>query len=576
MPPLSTLVNNSDTTLLRLWRPIIPALITPLEGDEGYHGGLGAEALEVNLLIIVDPWLHMTLADTCSVFWDDDAFPVSTQIIDTPDKVDQRLFFEVPASQIQEGSAFPVFFRVTRSGHNSADSDNINVLVKRTLPGGLLDKPEPLGHPGLRYTLTPDIKDGVVDKEMAKKGIVMRIEPYQHITVFDRIVARWGNEEQVIHYPVTREQIDDPENHPILITFDEALIKRASNGTHAVTYQVIDRCGNRPHEHAPWAAMTNVDVDLNRSTLPAPTVTGEEGGMLDLAYVTTVQVVASGAGLFVGDSVWIKWQGRVERETTTQMYLGTGPLAFEVPLNWANESNESAVTITYQVKRDERELPSDPKILGIKTTIDLKLPKVLEAYGDQGDRLKMADIYYAPHVTIQIPQYLGMAVGQTIRARWASARNTYDSVITRVENVGPMDFIVPRLEVVDAIGSTVPVTYTVRSYPNGPLHRSNPLQLGVDAQAFVLTPPRLTPDQTTVTIRYPGMASGYQARVRMAGVVTRKTEWQDLKTWVTAEFLIPQSWIVENKGKTVSINYSVNRPGIDEHSLFSQVLRVAL
>ena len=116
----------------------------------------------------------------------------------------------------------------------------------------------------------------------------------------------------------------------------------------------------------------------------------------------------------------------------------------------------------------------------------------------------------------------------------------------------------------------------MRTFPNGPLHRSDPLPLAVDPQTFVLTPPRLTPDQTTVTIRYTGMATGYHARVRFAGVITRKTAWQDMTTGVTAEFSIPAIWIEENKGKIVLINYSVNRPGIDEQSQFSQVLRVAL
>jgi len=577
MIPTSSHLGDTDTdnALLRLWPPDIPALITPIDGDEGYHGGIGAAALKADLLAIVEPWLETGLGDKCLFFWDDDVSPIETQIIDTPEKLEEKLYFNIPIKQIQDGTAFPVFFRVIRASQNHSDSDKLNLLVKRTLPGGVLDKPEPLGHPGLRYTLIPDIKDGV-DREMARNGIAMRIEPYQHITVFDRVIARWGNEEQVIHYPVTRQQIEDPTNHPIIITFDEALIKRAGDGIHAVTYQVIDRCGNRPHEHAPWAVITDVEVDLKRSTLPAPTVTGEEDGVLDPAYVPTIKVVASGTGLNTDDSVWVKWHGREERETTAQRYSGSGTLVFDIPLSWAHESTESSVIITYEVKRGVRELTSDPKPLDIKTTIELQLPKVLEAYGARGDRLKMADIYYATHVTIQIPQYLGMAIGQTIRARWASVRQIYDSPITTVEKVGPMNFSVPRLEVVDAIASTVPVSCTVRTYPNGPLHRSQALPLAVDAQAFVLTPPRLTPDQTTVTIRYPGMATGYHARVRLAGVVTRKTAWQDLKTGVTAEFSIPASWIVENKGKTVLINYSVNRPGIDEHSMFSQVLRVEL
>jgi hypothetical protein len=72
------------------------------------------------------------------------------------------------------------------------------------------------------------------------------------------------------------------------------------------------------------------------------------------------------------------------------------------------------------------------------------------------------------------------------------------------------------------------------------------------------------------------MADGHQARVRLGGVVTRRTAWKDMKTGVTADFPIPPDWIAENQGKTVLINYSVNRRGVDEQSQFSQVLRVEL
>ncbi len=517
-----------------------------MAGDEGYHGGIGADLVKDNLLIIVGPWLDNGYGQSCQLFWDDDITPISTEIIDTPEELTDPLQFFIPATQIKDGSVFPCFYRVIRTSGNENDSFKLKVLVKTTLPGGVLDKPEPLGHPGLRYTFIPDIKDGV-DSEMAKQGIAMRIEPYENITVFDRIVARWGNEEQVTHYPVTAEQISDPQNHPILLKFDEQLIKRAGDGKHLITYQVIDRCGNRPHVNARWSIPTEVSVNVNR--IPAPTVTGEQGGVLDPAYVTDIQVVASGIGLAKGDNVLVHWQGRVERETATKTYSGSGTLVFPPPLAWANESDQSAVNVTLRVARGSASPESEAKSFTVKTTIILKPAKVLEAYGAQGDRLKMSDIYTARHITVQIEQYVGMAIGQTIRVRYASARHVYDSAITPVTAVGAMNLNVPRMEVVDSIGSTVPVSFTVRTYPNGPLHRSDPLSLAVDAQEFVLPPPRLTPDQTTVTVRYPAMANGYQARVRFGGIITRRTQWQDMKTGVTAEFSIPADWVSENKGK---------------------------
>lgn len=560
-----------DSKTLTLYPPYIPAMIKPIDGDEGYHGGMGVEGLESYLLIIVDPWLGIALGQKCRLYWNDNTSPVLSEIVDTPEKLTEPVRFHLPASQILDGRAFPVFYQIVAPSGNDSDSLKLNVLIKRTLPGGVLDNPEPLGHPGLRYSLSPDITGGV-DGEMAKQGITMLVELYENITIFDRIVALLGNE-QLVHYPVTAEQISDPHNHPITLRFDEQLIKRAGNGQHEITFQVIDRCGNRPHVHAPWAIATKVVVNLDR--IPAPTVSGEQDGVLDPAFITDLQVEASGVGLIAGDDVSVRWLGRIERETTAQRFTASA-LQFAIPLLWANESDQSTVTIILIVTRTGADLTSDPKSLVINTTIRLRPPKVLEAYGELGDRLKMSDIYYARHVTIRVEPYTGMAIGQSLRARWASARNTYDSAITPVTTVGAMDFTVPRLEVVDAIGSTVPVDFTVRTYIDGPLHRAEPLRLKIDAQPFELPPPRISSDRAMVTVRFPEMADGYQARVRWGGVITRRTEWKNLHPNTTAEFLILAGWLDENQGTTVLINYSVHETGSNEQSQFSQVLRLKL
>lgn len=563
--------SSEGSVTLALYPPHIPAMIKPIDGDEGYDGGIGAAGLEGNLLIVVDPWLGNALDQKCLLYWNDETTHVLSEIVDTPEELTEPLRFHLPASQILDGRAFPVYYRIVSPSGNESCSLKLNVLIKRTLPGGVLDTPEPLGHPGLRYSLSPDISGGV-DGEMAKQGIAMLIEPYENMTIFDRIVATWGDE-QVMHYPVTAEQIRDPDNHPITLIFDEQLIHRAGSGPHAITYQVIDRCGNRPHVHAPWAIATSTIVNLDR--IPAPTVSGEQDGVLDPAFLTDIQAEASGTGLIAGDEVRVRWQGRVEHATTAQRFTANA-LQFAIPLMWANESDQSTVTLTLVVTRAGTDLLSDPRSLAIKTTIRLRPPKVLEAYGERGDRLKMSDIYYARYVTIQVQQYTGMAIGQTIRARWAGPRNTFDSAITPVTTVGAMNLEVPRMEVVDAIGSTVPVDFTVRTYIDGPLHRADPLQLTVDAQTFELPPPRLSSDRTMVTVRYPAMATGYQARVRWGGIITRRTEWKNVFPNTTAEFSIPIDWLNENKGTIVLINYSVHLTGSNEQSQFSQVLRVEL
>ena len=561
---------GSDNAIQAL-RPVdISGFVEPVEGEELYDGGVGINAFERGLRINISPW-QMKLGDECRLYWQNVASPIRLEVIDTDDKLNKEVVFNLTSQEVLDGSAV-VFYTVAARHQTPEDSAKLKVLVKRTHPGGQLDQPEPAGHPNLRYRFVPDVANGI-DQGMVDNGIRLLVLPYPNMTIYDKIVARWGVSETATFYPVTQRNIDDPLNCPIEVFFSKALIERAGQGIHAVNFQVIDRCGNFPHPFAPWAIATRVSVTLgDTAPLLPPEVTGEQAGSIDPAFLTELFVRVPKSGLHLNDLVSVDWQGRISRPTTPKRYTGGETLDFAIPLEWARESDQSKVTITYTV----RGRTSQPKVVNVKTTIELKIPSVLEAYGEAGDRLKMADIYYARHATIQIPQFVGMAPGQTIRARWASSRHVFDSVITPVAHVGSMTFEVPRLEVVDAIGSTVNVSFTLRNYANGPLHRSEALRLAIDAQAFTLTPPRLTPDLSTVTIRFPGLLTGYSARVRLAGVVIRRTEWRPLTTGITAEFAIPGEWIEENKGKAVLINYSVNRPGIDEHSMFSQVLRVQL
>ncbi|MHC8342974.1 hypothetical protein [Pseudomonas sp. RT6P73] len=573
-----TTSSNSEKNkpeMLALRPLLVGGLVQPIDGDEGYDGGVGRAAFEQNLRITVPAW-QMQLGDECRLYWRNVSDPIRVAIIDTADKLNKDVIFTLTGPEILDGPT-RTFYTVTAKNQSPEHSPELKLLVKRTYPGGELVYPEPDGHPELRYRFEPDVSDGI-DQDMVNNGIRLLVSSYPNVTIFDRIIARWGVSEEATLYPVTQRNVDDPTNHPIEVFFSKALIERAGKGTHSVTFQVIDRCGNYPHPNAPWAIPTKVTVNIgDNKRLPPPSLKGEDqGGIVDPTFLTDITVKVPIEGLNPDDIVRVNWQGRINRETSEKTYSGGETLNFPIPLEWARESDEREVTIVYKVRGAGPERPSEPKSVNIKTTIDPKQPKVLEAYGALGDRLKMADIYYAPHVTIEVPQYLGMAIGQTIRARWASERHVYDSAITTVQRVGPMRFKVPRLEVIDAIGTKVPVSYTVRNFPKGPLHRSKALPLAVDPQAFDLTAPRLTADRTRVTVRYPGMTTGYHARVRITGVETRETAWQELNTDMTAEFLIPRTWIDENEGKPVLINYSVNQSRVDENSQFSKVLRVFL
>lgn len=208
--------------------------------------------------------------------------------------------------------------------------------------------------------------------------------------------------------------------------------------------------------------------------------------------------------------------------------------------------------------------------------LNLTAPKVLEAYGFAGDRLNFNDVYNSTHINIQIPHYVGMDQGHTVRARWASGRYTYNTETLTIGIPAPQNFKIPRLEVIDSIGSLVTVNYSVRTAPGTPLIISKSLTLNVDAQDFDLIEPRLSVDRKKVTVKFVNMGPGYTVRVRWHGTIVHDTETKPIVDNSSMAFDIPTSWIQENMGKLVLINYSVHRSGTTNNLMFSQLLRVML
>ncbi|ODP32515.1 hypothetical protein [Pandoraea sp. ISTKB] len=198
-------------------------------------------------------------------------------------------------------------------------------------------------------------------------------------------------------------------------------------------------------------------------------------------------------------------------------------------------------------------------------------PKVLEASANNGARLLISDFYERDTVTVEVPAYTGMAVGQTVGARWKGPSFTYDTPIKTVSSVGKMTFSIPRIEVIDAIGATVPVTFSVKR-GNNPIENSAALNLQVEAQSLALPAPTISASNTQVTVSFAGATSGHTVQVRWSGVVVRDTERQTVVPGRANVFTIPTAWIQENAGRTVAINYAVGTT-MGARFQFSKVLR---
>jgi hypothetical protein len=203
-------------------------------------------------------------------------------------------------------------------------------------------------------------------------------------------------------------------------------------------------------------------------------------------------------------------------------------------------------------------------------------PKILEAYGSAGDRLDFDSVYHRDFITAQIPYYTGMARGHTVRVTWENPRHIYHSEVVTVGTPGVINIRIPRIEVVDAIGHTVKVYYTVRTAPGTALIPSRTLLLHIDPYEFDLLAPTLSTDQKTLSVRYVGMVTGYTVRIRATGKTTWDSDERDVQTGVTPTFTLPSNWIAENRGIDTRINYSVYKSGSGQRLMFSKVLRVLI
>ena len=297
-------------TTANLYPPRIPSA-TNLETPEHYHGGIAIDSIEKGVLkIVVDAWLNMALDDKCELYWDDDDNPVDFTVID--DLSTQKVEFYVPVGFITNGSA-KVFYRVTRFPQEPVKSTELLMWVKLTRPADVDDDGEP-GHSGLSYTLVPDPSNGV-DSEMAKGGIRMYIDHYRYIATYDQIIGKWGDQ-VVFFYPVTQQQIDDPHNNRIFVTFTEDVIRKQGSGRDIpVSFRVVDRVGNLTDPKDPWARLTEVHVDLSISRLPAPTiwVNNQNVTTIDLKVLGTSDAAArvyfTAPDYQPGDKVVLTWAG---------------------------------------------------------------------------------------------------------------------------------------------------------------------------------------------------------------------------------------------------------------------------
>lgn len=219
-----------------------------------------------------------------------------------------------------------------------------------------------------------------------------------------------------------------------------------------------------------------------------------------------------------------------------------------------------------------------------RVDLDLRPPVVLEAREANGTRLNFQrDFYEADFATVTV-NYTGSAPGQTVKLYAVGRANTYGSEVQTIQTAGQtLTFRVPRLEVVDSIGSLMTFYYTVRLPGTSDDKRSRSLGVNVTSQPLHLPQPTLIPGNPNpnptpdiVRVTYPELVGTYRVRVRLYGVVVRDTDeiYIDRPNQMNIE--IPRNWLTENQGREVIFNYTLRKTDTNELIQFSWCLRVHL
>ncbi|MHC8395502.1 hypothetical protein ACYZT8_17890 [Pseudomonas sp. LB3P93] len=575
--------------------PYIPGM-TEMPDQPPYDGGIPLRAVEGDLQVIINAWETMNIGDRVEMFWGNSSAPVWSKTIELGSELNKDVVFRIPEGFILDGDATPVFYRITRPTQGPQDSTpTLTLLVKRTRPGGLDDSPEP-GHDGLKYTLTPDISNGV-DPSMAEQGVQMRIEPYENITVYDRIIARWGSQE-VVHSRVTQEEIDDPTNHPILITFTKAVIEAAGDGPRvAVTYQVIDRCNNYPDERAPWAAYTYVLVDLggNRLNAPLVLVEGRPTNTIDLELLgeadVIVRVYTPETDFAVGDKVRMTWSGTPAEGGP----IVVGPLEqtvefvpfhrdFLIPNASVKAIAKGWATVSYQRVRDGvANRPSKNASVDVVGEISHLLPPSVDEA--PGGTLPPETLW----ATVKLPWYPGRQRNDLVNLIWEAKRGDSTVYYDDPRSVGdvhehePILRSVSNAEIRRFDGLKVKVYYRVANDDAlvRSVRESQPLwmQVGEVAPQFVrpevdevepgsdvLDPVNVPPTGATLIMPFLGTQAGDRVTYRWRGSASggSTSDFVDL-TSQTAEkvvrFTIAKSYVVANLDGRVCADYNIVRDG---------------
>ena len=209
---------------------------------------------------------------------------------------------------------------------------------------------------------------------------------------------------------------------------------------------------------------------------------------------------------------------------------------------------------------------ADQKVVDVSVNIP-------QATGDDGRELTRNDYYRLSDLTVDIPDYSGLDEGDEVTLIWDAPRHRYEAGKKTVSSAKDVRFSVPRREFLDAIGSTVKLSFSVRKKAKEEMQSSKIFRLSVEKQSLDLPAPTLDMASTQLTVKFKEMTIHDRISIRFEGINQHDPARINGNSDGRVNFTVPATWINENAGREIYITYAVGNDRGERYQ-FSRVLRV--
>ena len=383
----------------------------------------GIAGFPQGLLVEIPPWDDNVMSKGDSVNLRLDANVVdSGAIIDDAD-VGKPVRLFIPAAQLLTGS-YRVDYVVTRPGTPSEPSPATPIYVKVERPGGQDQNGSAPGHSELIMEIPEEFELGGVDADTP--FVPITILPYPEIKEGDRIFLSWAG--VYVEHPVTAEQAEDPDTHPIVITVDKATIDAGGDADELpVAFFVRDVVNNDSED---WSAEARLGVNTGNSRLLPLLIEETDNNVLDMDNLSdsdtvTAQVVAYSSDFAVGDEIEIRLKGTTADGEAVEKTYPLVPVLqvnkiISIPLPSADVRPlvNTQVVFSYRLVKADGSADQFSKGLFVRVIGEaqrLRAPIAKDAIANTLDPA-------LPYTTIQIPWDDSMKAGQVIELQWFGTR----------------------------------------------------------------------------------------------------------------------------------------------------------